>query len=472
MSTQGNQITEAGMESRARSAAFWPEQFLDERAALSCVHCGLCLAACPTYLETGNENLSPRGRVYLMRQIQSGRAPLDRLTVSPIDTCLGCLACQPACPAGIHYGELLETTRDFVERKFTRSLFEWVLRRVVIESVFAYPWRMRLALLPLKLLRSFGLERFLPKFARDAAGLVPTDAPRVDLPGVLPAQGERKGRAGMIIGCVQSVLFGQTNAAAQRLLGRAGYEVVIPADQGCCGALFSHSGRLDKARECARRNIEAFERQELDCVVVVGSGCGSTLKDYGHLLKDDPAWAARGKAFAAKVRDFVEVFPIPKRSPDSASDEAEPPKGSACGAGCSPERLGRSATKELVTYHDACHLANPQGIRQQPRDLIKAMCSEHFVELPETELCCGSAGTYNLTQPAMAERLQERKIANILRTGAKTVVTTNPGCLLQIQAGLRKSGHGDIEALHIADFLERQMGEGETPGPERGQELR
>ncbi len=408
-----------------------PETFLDERSALSCVHCGLCLAACPTYLETGNENLSPRGRVYAMRQLQGGRSALDDVAVAQIDSCLGCLACQPACPAGVRYGELLETTRDFIERKFPRPWFERVLRRWVIEGVFPHPGRLRLALLPLKILRALGLERFLPKFARDAAGLVPSDIVRVDPPQTAPAVGERRGRVGMISGCVQSVLFGQTNAAAAGLLQRAGYEVVTPPDQGCCGALFSHNGRLEKAREHARQNIAAFERLEADFIVINASGCGSTLKDYGRLLEDDPAWADRAAAFAAKVRDFVELFTIP---------QSEFP-----------------IPNSLVTYHDACHLANPQGIRAQPRELLRAICGDKFVELPETELCCGSAGTYNLTQPVMAERLQDRKTRNILKTGAKIVVTTNPGCLLQIQAGLRKAGRTDIEALHIADFLERAL---------------
>lgn len=408
-----------------------PEQFLDERSALSCVHCGLCLAACPTYLETGNENLSPRGRVYLMRQLQSGRAALDAVAVAPIDSCLGCLACQPACPAGVHYGELLETTRDFIEQRFERSWFERMMRRWVIEGVFPHPWRMRLALLPLRLLRALRLEGCLPKFARDAASLVPAELAQVELPEVSPGAGSRRGRVGLITGCVQSVLFSRTNAAARRLLNQAGYDVIAPAEQGCCGALFSHSGQLEQARAYARRNIAVFERLELDQIVVVGSGCGSTLKDYGHLLKDDPAWAGRARAFAAKVRDFVEVFPAP---------------GS-----------GFRVPSGLVTYHDACHLANPQGIRQQPRDLLKAVCGNNFVELPETELCCGSAGTYNLTQPAMAERLQRRKIENILKTGATIVVTTNPGCLLQIQAGLRQAGHNNIETLHLADFLERTL---------------
>lgn len=416
-----------------------PETFLDERSALSCVHCGLCLAACPTYLETGNENLSPRGRVYQMRQLQSGRAALDDVAVAPIDSCLGCLACQPACPAGIHYGELLETTRDFIERGFTRPWFERALRRWVIEGVFPFPWRMRLALLPLKLIRALGLERFLPKFARDAAALVPSGVTRVDLPEVSPGEGPAKGRVGMITGCVQSVLFSPTNAATLRLLNRAGYDVVAPVQQGCCGALFSHSGRLEQARACARHNIAAFERHRLDYIIINASGCGSTLKNYGQLLKDDSVWVARAAAFSAKIKDLTEfLIPAGGRQP-------------------------AASTTDRVTYHDACHLANAQGIRHQPRDLLKAVCGANFVELPETELCCGSAGTYNLTQPAMAARLQERKTGNILKTGAQTVVTTNPGCLLQIRAGLRKAGRPDIEALHIADFLERTLPPGDGP---------
>lgn len=415
-----------------------PEQFLDERSALSCVHCGLCLAACPTYLETGNENLSPRGRVYLMRQIQSGRSALDELAVGPLDSCLGCLACQPACPAGVHYGELLETTRDFIEHNHRRSLFQVFLRRIFIEQIFPYPWRMRLATAPVKYLRHLGIERFFPKFLHNALALLPSEVEEIEaLPEFSAATTASRGRVGFITGCVQSVFFSATNAASVRLLNRAGYDVVTPFAQGCCGAIYSHGGQLAKALNCARRNIAAFEAEELDYIVIAASGCGSTLKDYGHLLKDDPKWAGRGKAFAAKMRDLVELLPPGMFQP-------QPVPGSS-----------------LVTYHDACHLANPQGIRQQPRDLVKAACGGNFVELPETELCCGSAGTYNLTQPDMAAQLQRRKIGNIIKTGAKTVVTTNPGCLLQIRAGLRQAGCEDIEALHIADYLERQSAPGD-----------
>ncbi|MCX7824679.1 MAG: 4Fe-4S dicluster domain-containing protein, partial [Verrucomicrobiae bacterium] len=225
-----------------------PEPFLDERTALTCIHCGLCLVACPTFLETGNENFSPRGRIYMMRQLQSGRAPLNASSVRLLDLCLGCRGCESVCPSGVHYGQLLETSRDYVERKYHRSLFQFLLRRAFVEQVFPYPWRMKLALLPLKLLRALRLERLLPKSLRDITALVPTGGPAVTVPEFSPAATvQKKGRVGFMTGCVQSVLFSPTNAASVRLLNRAGYDVVVPPAQGCCGALYSHTGRLAKA---------------------------------------------------------------------------------------------------------------------------------------------------------------------------------------------------------------------------------
>ena len=407
------------------------EPFIDERTALTCVHCGLCLASCPTYLETGDENLSPRGRIYLMRQLLSGRAPLNDATVQPLDVCLGCLGCQTACPSSVRYGELIEHTRDFIEHHHRRSLYQMLLRRVLVEQVFPYPWRTKLALSPLKLIRWLGLEGWLPRFTRPMTSLVPPGFRSEPLPLTsLAVVTEKKGRIGFIEGCVQSVMFGPTNSAVVRLLARAGFDVVTPPGQGCCGALFSHSGQLEKARDCARRNIAVFERFAVDHIVIGGSGCGATLKEYGLLLKDDPAWAARAKVFADKVRDMVEILS---------------PRSFNLTAGSGP----------LVTYHDACHLNHAQGIRQQPRDLLKAVCGSRFVELPESDLCCGSAGSYNLTQPDMASRLQKRKVENILKTGANVVVTTNPGCMLQIRAGLIAAGRADIEVAHLADYLDR-----------------
>ena len=411
-----------------------PERFIDYDKSLACIHCGLCLSSCPTYLETGNENDSPRGRIYLMRAVQDGRLALGDTAVRHIDLCLGCRACEAVCPSGVQYGDLLEHTRDHIEKHYKRSTFQTFLRRIAIEKVFPFPGRMKLALLPAKIIRALRLEKLLPKFAREALSLVPADASAVQLPLISPpTAGPDRGRTGFISGCVMSVLFGNTNAASVRLLNRAGYEVVTPPEQGCCGALYAHSGKLELARACARHNIEVFERHDLAAIVINAAGCGSTLKEYGHLLHDDPAWAERARQFSAKVKDLTESLAQAARE-----QPANPPPSSTA----------------KVTYHDACHLAHPQHITKPPRELVRALVGGNFVELPESDVCCGSAGSYNLTEPEMAERLQRRKIENILKTGAQVVVTTNPGCLLQIRAGLRKAG-SSIEALHIADFLDR-----------------
>lgn len=414
-----------------------PVQFLDQTKALACIHCGLCLASCPTYLETGNENDSPRGRIYLMRALQEGRMELGETPVRHLDLCLGCRACEAVCPSGVQYGALLEHTRDHIEHHHSRSLFATFLRRIAIEQVFPFPERLRLALMPARLIQALRLEWMLPKFAREAMALLPTKAEEVTLPVVSRATGTaERGRVGFISGCVMSVLFGRTNAASVRVLNRAGFEVITPLEQGCCGALYAHSGQLERARTCARHNIEVFERQGLSTIVINAAGCGSTLKEYGELLHDDPAWVGRARTFSAKVRDLTEV--LPATNPVSR--------------GCS----GTGHCGQKVTYHDACHLAHPQHITKQPRDLIRAVVNGELVDLPESEVCCGSAGSYNLTEPEMAERLQKRKVDNIVKTGAKIVVTTNPGCLLQIRAGLRKAGVHDVEALHIADYLDRE----------------
>jgi len=407
-------------------------RFLDENKSLACIHCGLCLASCPTYLETGNENDSPRGRIYLMRAVQEGRLALGQTAVRHIDSCLGCRACEAVCPSGVQYGDLLEHTRDHIEKNYRRSLFQTFLRRFAIEKILPYPARLKWALVPAKIVRGLRAERALPKFAREAMALLPVTSTCSPVPENSPAIGTARGRVGFVSGCVMSVWFSETNAASIRLLNRAGYETVVPPGQGCCGALFAHSGNLAAARACARKNVEVFERQNLDAIIINAAGCGSILKEYGELLGSYPEWSQRAKGFSSKVKDLTEWLVK------------------------SDVRFGRwtSQFPGPVTYHDACHLAHAQRITRQPRDLVKASAGKDFVELPESDVCCGSAGTYNLTEPEMAERLQARKIENILKTGAQTVVTSNPGCLLQIQAGLRKAG-AQVAVLHIADYLDK-----------------
>jgi glycolate oxidase iron-sulfur subunit len=428
-----------------------PDQFLDYDKSLACIHCGLCLASCPTYLETGNENDSPRGRIYLMRAVQDGRLPLGDTAVKHLDLCLGCRACEAVCPSGVQYGELLEHTRDHIESRYRRSLFQRLLRRVAIEQVFPFPGRLKAALLPVRLIRLLRAERLLPKLAREALSLVPQNGSSVKLPMITPTSvAPRRGRVGFVSGCVMSVLFGRTNAASVRLLTRTGYEVITPPAQGCCGALHAHSGRLKNARACARRNIEAFERHNLAAIITNAAGCGSTLKEYGQLLRDDPQWAERARQFSSKVKDLTEwLAQVGFKAPAApAAPAAREP-----GAKREADRIPLQGLR--VTYHDACHLAHAQRITRMPRDLLRAVAGADFVELPESDLCCGSAGSYNLTEPEMAERLQRRKIENILKTGAQVVVTSNPGCQLQIQAGLRKHGAPGVEVLHLADYLDR-----------------
>ena len=402
-------------------------QFLDEPKALACVHCGLCLSACPTYLETGNENDSPRGRIYLMRAMQSGQLDVDAVPVRHVDLCLGCRACESACPSGVKYGTLLEETRDHIEKNHGRGLFQWGLRRFMIGQVFPFPWRLRLALFPVRVIRFLRLNFMLPKFAREMIELLPQCPVKGKLPVKRLAKEEAKGQVGFIEGCVMQVMFGDTNESSAELLNRDGWDVLTPKGQGCCGALYAHSGQLAKARDGARRNIAAFEKQPLDAIIINAAGCGATLVEYGELLKNDPAWSERAKAFSGRVKDLVSWlegswFPV-------------------------------SGSGAKVTYHDACHLAHAQGIVKEPRELMKAKSGDEFVRLAESDVCCGSAGSYNLTEPEMANRLQARKVQNIIESGAEVVVTTNPGCLLQIQSGLRKAGAHHIRAVHIADYL-------------------
>jgi len=407
-----------------------PGRFLDHDKSLACIHCGLCLSSCPTYLETGDENDSPRGRIYLMRAVQDGRLTLGETAVTHIDCCLGCRACEAVCPSGVQYGYLLEHTRDHVEKNFTRSTFQNLLRRVAIEKVFPNRTLMKLALLPARFTKWVGAEKVLPKFAREALSLIPDDLQAGELPELSPAVGLHKGRVGFIRGCVMDVMFGSTNANSVKLLNVAGYDVIVPPSQGCCGALHAHNGNLEAARDAARANIAAFEPLELDAVIINAAGCGSTLKEYGQLLADDPAWAERGRTFSAKIKDITEFL--------AASNFLS--------------TLNPQPSTLRVTYHDACHLAHAQRITKPPRGLVKVIAGKNFVDLPEADVCCGSAGTYNLTEPEMAARLQRRKVENILQTNADLVVTSNPGCLLQIQAGLRKAG-SPARAVHIADFL-------------------
>jgi glycolate oxidase iron-sulfur subunit len=402
------------------------QNFISEEKSLACVHCGLCLSACPTYLETGNENDSPRGRIYLMRNIQTQRVTVDNTVMRHIDLCLGCRACENACPSGVEYGHLLEHARDYFEKTHNRSFSQTFLRRIAIEQVFPFPWRLKFVLFFSTILRLPIFRWALPQFAKESLLLLPKEAISKSPPEYSPSLEKNVGRVGFIEGCVMQVMFGATHDNSIALLNQQGWDVASPKKQGCCGALYAHSGQLDKARECARNNIAAFEREKLDAIIINAAGCGSTLKEYGQLLGNDPAWSERAARFSAKVKDLSEWI--------------------------TPENLKPSNREIIVTYQDACHLAHPQGVTAEPRELVKAVAGDNYIELQEADVCCGSAGSYNLTEPEMAKKLQNRKVRNLIDTGAEIVVTANPGCLLQIQSGLKKAGSG-MKIMHLADYL-------------------
>jgi glycolate oxidase iron-sulfur subunit len=391
-----------------------------------CVHCGFCLPTCPTYVLWDEEMDSPRGRIVLMRAAHE-EAELSPAMVEHWDRCLGCMACVTACPSGVRYHELIEDTRAQVERRFKRPRRERLARRAAF-ALFPRPGRLRAAAPLLSAARALRLDRLAARAGLGAAALTPRTPLRAALrrlPGRFPAAGPTRGRVALLQGCVQRVFFGAVNEAAARVLAAEGFEVGAPARPRCCGALQLHAGDAEPARALARETIAAFEGY--DHVVVTAAGCGSAMKDYPHLLRDDPAWHARARAFAARVRDFTELLA-----------SVEP-------------RAGRSPVRLRAAYHDACHLAHAQGVRAEPRALLAQIPGLELLEPAEWELCCGSAGVYNLLQPEAAAKLGERKAHNLRATGAEAVVAANPGCALQIEAYAR------MRVLHPAELLRRSI---------------
>jgi glycolate oxidase iron-sulfur subunit len=399
----------------------------------ACVHCGFCLPACPSYLLLGRETESPRGRIYLMKGGIEHRVELTPGVVQHFDTCLGCMACETACPSGVQYAPLIEETRASIESGHRRPLMDRLFR-LMLFSVLPYPRRLRRLRRPLaaaKVLRRLGMTALLPARLRALIELAPDVAGSTtrELPPVTPARGERRMRVGLLTGCVQRAFFADVNEASARVLAAEGCEVAAPAGQACCGALALHAGRDEEARAFARALITVFDDAGVEQVVVNAAGCGSAMKSYGHLLRDDPAWAERAGRFAARVRDISETL-----------------------YQLLPSRAARRSIPARVAYHDACHLAHAQGIRVQPRALLESIPGVTLVPLAENELCCGSAGIFNLVQPALAAELGERKAADVAASGADLVVTSNPGCLVQIAAAQRRAGQ-ERPVKHIVELL-------------------
>lgn len=406
----------------------------------ACVHCGFCLPSCPTYVLEQEEMDSPRGRIYLMRAAQEGRTPIDASYVRHFDHCLGCLACVTACPSAVQYGSLVEGARAQIEREYTRPQADSWFRSMVF-AVFPHPARLRWALLPLTVYQAIepfvsatGLSRLLPARLRAMLSVAPRVSASKLFAGPAPervaARDEKRMTVGLLPGCVQRLVFGHVNAATVRVLSDEGTDVVTPADHRCCGALSLHAGRLDEARAAARETIAAFEARGVDVIVSNAAGCGSAMKEYGHLLANDPAWADRAKAFSARVRDVMELL-----------------------ADLGPARSPRHPVPMRVVYQDACHLSHAQGIRRQPREVLAAIPGLTLVEPPDADLCCGSAGIYNLLEPDAAARLGDRKLSALESTAPEVVCSANPGCTLQIQAAARRAGR-EIVVKHPIELVD------------------
>jgi glycolate oxidase iron-sulfur subunit len=404
-----------------------------------CVHCGFCLPACPTYVSWGEEMDSPRGRIDLMKGVEDGVIPLDGVVAQHFDKCLGCMACVTACPSGVRYDLLIESTRARVEEAIERPPEERAFREFVF-ATFPYPNRLRAMIPGLWLGTKLGFARaaagplgkLLPSRLRQLAAMAPPVTLRdtmTRLPATTPAKGERRARVALVAGCVQRAFFPNVNAATIRVLAAEGCEVIVPRGQGCCGALSLHSGRPEEAKRFARALIERFEKQRLDAIIINAAGCGSTLKEYGEIFADDPLWRDRAEAFAAKVKDVNEYL-----------------------AALEP-RAPRKPLPLRVAYHDACHLAHAQRVREQPRALLRTIPGLQLCEIPQGDQCCGSAGTYNLFQPESAHEIGVRKVENVQSVSPDFVASANPGCTLQMQSIFRERGI-TLRAAHPIELLD------------------
>lgn len=409
--------------------------FVAEEDLLSCVHCGFCLEACPTYMENALESDSPRGRILLIRALEEGRLEPDADIRRHLDSCLGCRACEPACPAGVPYGALIEATRPFLEK--TRPLPARLMRRTLSSLLTRQTPRRVAALLLRPALHTMvkRLAKLLPLSPLAYLAALPTDKGG-PLPRVLEAHGTRKGTVLLLEGCVAETFFRSTNRATARLLAYAGFEVLIPEGQGCCGALPLDLGNADTARTLARSLADFAAANETDWIIPTASGCGSHLSGLGHFLGNETAAAAVAK----KVRDPLSLL-AEVGLPDA-----------------------RIPLPERVAVHDPCHLIHAQGVCDEVRSLLLTIPEIELVPLEESDVCCGSAGTYNLTQPDMAGRLQQRKVENVLASGAAIIAAANPGCLLQIRAGLLRAREA-ISIEHPLELLARAHGLLEDEGP-------
>ena len=417
----------------------------DPKLIDSCVHCGFCLSTCPSYRVLGKEMDSPRGRIYLMDAINEGEIALNTATVEHFDSCLGCLACVSTCPSGVQYDKLISATRHQVERNYNRSLPDKLVRQLIF-SLFPNPDLLRILLFPLLVYQKLGISQVL-----QATGLIKAISPRLaamesilpeitlksfqdNLPDIIPAKGEKRYRVGVILGCVQRLFFSDVNEATVRVLTANGCEVVIPKSQGCCAALPEHQGQTEQAKVLARQMIDSFADTHVDFVIINAAGCGHTLKEYGHILADDPEYAEKAKIFAAKVKDSQEFL---------------------ANVGLTAKLSPLTDKNLTLVYQDACHLLHGQKISVQPRQLLKQIPGVTLKEPIDAALCCGSAGVYNMLQPEVAEELGKQKAQNLINTGADLIASPNPGCSLQISKYLQGKTISVMHPMELLDYAIR-----------------
>lgn len=431
-------------ESEKKSIQIAFKERMNEDELLNCMRCGFCLPSCPTYLVSGyKESQSPRGRIALMKAVYDGVIQPDDEFVNSLNLCLGCRACEPVCPSDVHYGHLLEEARDIINQNKKHSLPVRTVRKVVFEKLFpkksnlinvtslvGYYQRSGLQ----KVARKIGFMKLFPDNLREMEKILP-DIPKkkemIDRDEHFAPAGSKKATVAFFSGCLMDTMFMETNHATIQLLQKAGCEIVIPKTQSCCGALHGHGGEKEIAKELAKQNIEAFEEHDVDYIITNAGGCGAFLIEYDHLLKDEPEWSERAKAFVAKIKDITEIL-----------YELDFHK-----------KYSLSLPEQIVTYQDSCHLRNVMKTSKAPRELLRSIKGITFKEMENADSCCGSAGIYNIVEPKTSMEILDQKMVKIKKTKATTIVTANPGCLMQMMLGIEREKLKDVKAVHIVDLL-------------------
>ena len=413
--------------------------WVNEDDLYKCVHCGFCLQSCPTYLSTGLETESPRGRIALMKAVNEGRIEIDSGVLRHWDLCIQCRACESVCPSGVPYGTLIETVMENVQTKRKMSFLSKIMFDVTLKHIIPSQRLLKLSTTLLSVYIKSGLQKVVrftnllavfPPFVKNLDNKAPSfNGKSFRSDGrVYPSKIDRKERLSLLSGCIMPIVQGDQIRSAVQVLNKNGFEVYVPRNQVCCGAINSHVGDSQRARELARKNIDVFS-EELDTpIVTVSAGCGARMKEYHHLLKNDDLYAEKALQFESRVVDVHEVL-------DKVTEVR--PSGKI---------------EKRITYQDSCHLSNAQGIRRQPRDLIKCIKGVEFVEMPGSEICCGAGGTYMITEPEMSDKVLSSKISNIRNMGVDIVATANPGCFMQLESGVKREGL-NVEIKYVTDLL-------------------